>query len=438
VSASASQPSIGSPVPRRALPTSPVTFDDLTADLIWPRLLGAARLAAAPARVGMSLFFLALASVLVHLLGYIDGVEGNATANMLSRTGSALRRVLPELWSLQWGAAARSIHDAFIGSPGGLLRESWWTAILGIPSLLALLGVAFGAVSRSCACEAAHAGMLKWTDALGFGVWRWKSLLGGTLGPMMLVWTISAALGVAGWVLFSLPVVNVLGSMLYALALIVGLFCALALVALAPGLLLMAPATACDGADAIDAAQRAYSYVLARPARLFMYAAVLLAQGLVALVVAALLVSLTLTFTSSAASAHLGAKGSAVVDHLWPLDGMVATPVAADATSTDAPAAKPLEGTWYAAARIIRMWASLLTAIVSAYLISFIFCGSTLLYLAIRRVVDGQDMDEIWSPGMVPGTMAKSGGSAAQQSTPPPAASQQSDAILDDGPADDS
>ena len=36
-----------------------------------------------------------------------------------------------------------------------------------------------------------------------------------------------------------------------------------------------------------------------------------------------------------------------------------------------------------------------------AYAFSLFFTGSTLVYLGMRRVVDGQDMGEIWVP--VPG-----------------------------------
>ena len=61
--------------------------------------------------------------------------------------------------------------------------------------------------------------------------------------------------------------------------------------------------------------------------------------------------------------------------------------------------------------------------------------SSTVLYLAMRRLVDGQDLHEIWMPGMVEGTQAR-----ATASAPGPAvtaaAPARPEAVSDNDPAD--
>jgi len=40
--------------------------------------------------------------------------------------------------------------------------------------------------------------------------------------------------------------------------------------------------------------------------------------------------------------------------------------------------------------------------------LSYIYTASTLLYLMMRQINDGQDHAELWVPGMIAGTMAES------------------------------
>jgi hypothetical protein len=42
----------------------------------------------------------------------------------------------------------------------------------------------------------------------------------------------------------------------------------------------------------------------------------------------------------------------------------------------------------------------------TAYAMSVVFTGLTIVYLLLRRVVDGQHISDIWMPGLLPGTVA--------------------------------
>jgi hypothetical protein len=44
--------------------------------------------------------------------------------------------------------------------------------------------------------------------------------------------------------------------------------------------------------------------------------------------------------------------------------------------------------------------------LVVAYVVSYLFAAATIIYLLMRRASDGQATNEIWEPGMIPGTSA--------------------------------
>ncbi len=48
--------------------------------------------------------------------------------------------------------------------------------------------------------------------------------------------------------------------------------------------------------------------------------------------------------------------------------------------------------------RIVNFWTGALELLIGALLTSFYFTASTLLYLLLRRICDGQDVAELWTP----------------------------------------
>ena len=54
-----------------------MTLSDLTADLVWPRLLRTGALALRPSRLGVAFFYLIGLMVLLHVADLIDGSERN-------------------------------------------------------------------------------------------------------------------------------------------------------------------------------------------------------------------------------------------------------------------------------------------------------------------------------------------------------------------------
>lgn len=403
------------PGPRRPL-SAALTFDDLAADLVWPRLLRAGPLALRPARVGLGLVqavgLMLLASVLGSWVGSPRGAD--AVGALSARLAGAIESgPASGLRQVRWGAL---LFDLAVGFPAILLRDRPLAALVMLPAIAVWTALLGGAISRSAACDHAQGVAIPWPQALGFAASRWKSLTLALALPLVLAWALAAGLAVGGWALFSLNVVNVLGGLLWGAFLLAGVLAAVVLVAYAVGHPLLVPGVACEGTDAVDSLQHAYSFVFARPLRLVLYTALLAVQGAVLVAVVSGVLWLGVHFAQSAALVWSGPRGEAV------LGVLPGHPPGIAPARTDGPTA--------AARGLATFWTAALLALPLGVLASYVWSASTVLYLAMRRVVDGQDESDLWMPGMVEGVLAP----AARPPAPPGPASE---AVSDTGPADE-
>jgi hypothetical protein len=62
---------------------------------------------------------------------------------------------------------------------------------------------------------------------------------------------------------------------------------------------------------------------------------------------------------------------------------------------------QPLKGTYASGQWLVRFWTLIPVVLVLASLASCAVAAITMVYLAMRRVCDGQDVAELWVPGMV-------------------------------------
>ena len=172
-----------------------------------------------------------------------------------------------------------------------------------------------------------------------------------------------------------LPVVNIVGAVLYLIGLILSVLIACILTLHLLTLPLSISALAIEGTDGFDALQRAYAYLIARPIRLAIYTLILIILGTTITTIVATLAGWSINIADSLLSTLTNDAGRRI------LTG-----------STEMAATEPL------AHRIITLSRSTLELIVAGYAMSLIFCSSTMAYLCIRRVCDGQDTTEIWTP----------------------------------------
>jgi hypothetical protein len=331
--------------------------------------------------------------VLVALLDRLGAAWSGRTDGPVTFVGNAawdgLRVLVRGFINLRPGDGARGGFDI----TRGLLDDLWaapWSS--GLVLLATLLVVAiFGlAIARSAATEAARLGKLGWTQTLRFAATKWVAAWMTLVGPILAAAVLFLAIAAAGWVFLSLPWVQVLGGVLFGVALLLATAGVLVIALSLLGAPMLLPALACEGSDAIDAVQRVMAYVSARPVQYLAYVLVLCLQAAITtgmLIVLAVLVS--------------EAAGSAAT--AW-------TPAAVDPGRiwSTSPGSGP-SGSLRAMDAGIRFWLGIPMLLVGGYVVSFVHTGGTMLYLAMRRVCDGQDVDDIWMPGAILGLQEPAG-----------------------------
>ncbi|MBL0870911.1 MAG: hypothetical protein IBJ18_10085 [Phycisphaerales bacterium] len=384
---------------------SPITIADLLSDLLWPKLLRSASLALSSSRIGLAYFAIVVVFMLDTVGSKIFGSPTGPIAQLSSDIGRSVLALYAAAASGNAHAFSLSTYDLLVARPFSLISNGWKPALLAFLVILpgiSLFAVIGGAISRSAACEASQRVKLTWTQSLAFALARWRSLVGCILGPLVIIWFVAGLL----WIIaqgFKVPYLDVITSLVFSFSFIAALVAAVISVAFVFGQSMLIPAVAAEGGDAFDSVQRAYAYTLARPGRLVVYSVILAIQGLIAIGVVGGIVYLVFLFTATASRLP--------VDH-FPSVSAMANPLSVNPfSSAPIPNLNPelaeQSGTLKLAVNIVNFFAAILAAGIAAYAVSFYFTASTMLYLVMRQLVDGQDVHELWMPGMVDATLAR-------------------------------
>lgn len=380
---------------------------ELRARMVWLQLLRAGAVALRPAHVLMGL----LALVLIGVWGaLVDGVGawastkvswlswrgvGPATA-LAENVEGALRRTGAAVLDLDAPAALVGLRDLVMGPLDVLMQQPWKALAVLVPALI-VWGLFGGAIARSAAVMFATGERMKMSRALAFAAAKVWGFFFVVVAPFVVAAMIAAVLAGLGWVFFRFAAsgfaggyvggaVSVIGGALYVVALALSGVAVVVLVGALAGAPMVVPALASEGTDAIDAFQRVLAYVWARPFRVLLYVLVLTVQA--ALIAG--LIGLTVGWIGSFA-----ANATTVL-----IDGGPAAEVArAVKTQTlegRMPGYSAPTGLAAAGVRAVGFWSKVLGLAVPSFLVSFWFAAGAVLYLCVRRVVDGQDVGELW------------------------------------------
>jgi len=139
---------------------------------------------------------------------------------------------------------------------------------------------------------------------------------------------------------------------------------------------------------------RAYAYVVNRPLHALWYWLVGLLGMLLGFAIVEVVALLTLNFTGLM-FATLAPASTALATGGYDAFGFTRSDVV-------------VTGAWHErwAGNIMLIWQALVVCLVVAYVVSYFFSAGTRAYLLMRKASDGQEMDEIWKPGLIPGTLA--------------------------------
>lgn len=262
-------------------------------------------------------------------------------------------------------------------------RQRRFTVVYGLFFVL-VFSIGGGALARMAAVQFASDGeRLTLRKAVDFALSHWLTLTWAQLMPLILALLLCAALAVMG-LLMGLPVLDVIGALIYGLAILLGFVVALLLLGYVLGFPLIVPSVACESSDAADAVQRSYSYVIGRPLRLIGYWIVAKIGWMLGYVLVALFAMVTLDLTAAAFGWLTNNPAMTIAGGYDLLD-----------LSHQRAAAIP---TWHSswAATIISFWQMLVVSLVIAYLVVYHFSAATIVYLLMRHACDGQTTDDIW------------------------------------------
>lgn len=394
-----------------------VIVDDINLGglLLFPRIWSAVPMALQPPRLALALLLIALLMVgggiwdsvagpTFHKDGLIYGPAageqgiGPFQASVTHATAS-FNRLVQGLVLLELPTAWDATHSLVLRMPALLWREApWFTAIYGL-FFVAVMSIGGGALARMTVCQFTGRARLTATEALQFAAGSWWRLALTPLLPLALVAVMAIVLMAAGWLLL-LPFMDLIGGPLYGLALLIGLLMAFLLLVYVVALALMVPAVATENCDPFESLQRSYGYVLARPLHLLGYGVVALAGLALGYLLVHLFAGTTLNLTAACAGTWVNEQTMAGTG-----GSELATLSAAAAPSSGA-----TDLSWHQrwARGWMGFWETLMSGVVVAFVISYVYAASTIVYLLMRRAADGQDVGEIWEPGMVPGTSAPS------------------------------
>lgn len=373
-------PIAGDP-PRSGPLSRPVVLSDLTDDLLWTKLLRVPLLALRTDSLIIAFLALLLCGQIGSLTKLWNPPEipgfGRAAAEALSLNIEAAPPAGPLTASdpaAAPGAFIARFVQAWVSNVATLAsNRPVATILLGIPMLMVVM-IAGLAISRQAAAEFAQGVNISWPASLAYSVPRLRQAAFAVFAPLTLALVLGLVVATGGWLLLQWPVIKLLGAALYGFALLAG-FVIVAIVGLfVIGGAMLLPAIACDGADGIEAIQRAYAYVPGRPLRMLFYVVVLLILWALVGSLAWAIADITRALT------------------FWLSHLFIATSPAVDPQAFDQ--------------RMLRIWLALPTVLVYAFGMSFFFSGATVVYLLLRKLNDGQDISELWMPTMIPGTQA--------------------------------
>lgn len=393
-----------------------------------------------PAKLSLAFLAIVLTFMLGTMLDWVWSVGGGVDENAIRRFMAAVELKQPfEMQSGNFGLFevlrehVQSCIFGFMGStvPAGSVADGtpvgvyvdahrqfgplqnlgslglgfWWLCREHfVYFLLFSLGALFiwaacgGAICRIAAVQFARDEKLTVMQALRYS--RDHLFDGFVLAPFIpIAFAAAAALLLALFgVLLWIPVLgDLIGGLLFALALIGGFVIALLLVGLFGGGSLLWPAIAAEGQDAYDAFARSISYTFSKPWKTILYAVIATVFASLCWVFVNLFVYFALIITRDVvgfgtAPFGLGARGTPEnpvnkLEMIWPL--------ASPSSLYAAPDWSLLSWNECISAFLIGIYVMLVVAMMFSFLASFYFSASTVLYFLLRRDVDRTDMGDV-------------------------------------------
>lgn len=304
---------------------------------------------------------------------------------------SILENLVPQTWRVKssWGVMSGidRLEDPMIGvwrrisAPFAALfcaaDLSWLDRVrfaLQGTWIVAVWAMFGSMLSRYAALELTGADRPKWSDLWQFAATRWLHNFLAPLSLVLVVLLLWGVLTLGGMILLTSNSGLALAGLLWPLALVIGLGATLTLVGLMFGWPLLSASISADGQDGFGAVGTAFSYVYRRPLPLAFYVIVAAFLGWLAWVIVSGLAESLISLTNAATMAGLSeerVRSLSLRDETLGILGKF---------GLDA----------------MESWRYLVQSVSVSFLFSYFWAATTMIYLLLRRSVDGTDWSEVF------------------------------------------
>jgi len=326
-----------------------------------------------------------------------EGVQRIGLFKLLLTHGRvSIRQTTDAVVAADCGGLVAAIRFGLMG-PAWLFAMHWFYGVLFFLVSLAIWAVFGGAICRVTAMHATRDEVIGLGESLAFAKRKFLSFLAAPLMPLAVLVFVGVLLLLGGLVGAIPAVGEIFVGMTFFLALIGGAVMAFVAIGWLAGFSLTFPTVAVEGSDAFDAVSRSFSYIYARPWRSAFYALVSLAYGAICLVfvkffvrIALFAVHLCVGLTMNLGSPY-GAEDTGKLDAMWqgPLL-MGESAFWGGFGDYDLAHLSAFGHFWY------YLWIFTVVGVVGAFVVSFYYSASTLIYLLLRREVDATDLEDVY------------------------------------------
>ena len=268
-----------------------------------------------------------------------------------------------------WRSITRPFERLFAANLS-LVEWTYWLCC----ALWSLVVWAFfgGAITRIAAVGFARQENAPWREVGGFVRPKWFSYFGAPLMPMVATFMGAALLALVGLLLRS-EIGILIAGIIWPLVLLGGFVMAFLLIGLYFCWPLMWSAISAEGTDAFGALSHAYSYAYQRPLRYLWYGVLAALIGVLGWFLVATFAQYTIAL--SAWGVSWGAGDVVLVD------------------------SEDLGQLGDFGVRLSQFWTNCLTTLVVAFVFSYFWVASTVIYFLLRRLVDASELDEVYLVG---------------------------------------
>jgi len=297
-----------------------------------------------------------------------------------------LHSALRSLFQVNIDAVLRNIVACFASLVWAFRYHAVYSLIF-FSIVLAVLSVAGGAICRIAALQFAGAERPGLRQAVRFGLRKFTALFTAPLAPMLAIVIIGATIILLG-ALGNIPFAGEIAvGLLLPLGLAITVIITVVAIGLVGGFSLMFPTIAYEDSDCFDAMSRSFSYIYNKPWRMGLYMVIAFVYGAICYVFVRFFSFLVLWTTYAFLQLGFAYKNTKL-HAIWPeprLDDFFGAGVATSANWSIS-----------ISSALIYFWVLVVVGLIVAFVVSFYFSVSTIIYALMRNRVDLIALEDVY------------------------------------------